>query len=103
AGDRAAAEGLIAKAIDAAPDEPRTWDLAIVLRDSWGASTEDEIRVASAVRGRRFPPLDLRTGTPGLALDIGSFRAYPLGGYVTGATRLRTEPPYPWVLQRALP
>ncbi|HEX7196932.1 MAG TPA: O-antigen ligase family protein [Candidatus Limnocylindria bacterium] len=103
AGDRAAAEGLLAEAIDAAPDEPRTWDLAIVLRDSWGASTVKEIRVASAVRGRRFPPRDLRAGTPGLALDIGSFRAYPLGGYVTGATRLRTDPPYPWVLQRALP
>ncbi|MDQ4035249.1 MAG: O-antigen ligase family protein [Chloroflexota bacterium] len=102
-GDRQAAERLIVEAIDAAPGEPRTWDLAIVMRDAWGVATDDEIRIATAVRGRRFPPRDARAGTPGLALDIGSFRAYPLGGYVTGATRLRTDPPYPWVLQRALP
>ena len=97
------AEPLVAEAIEAAPDAPRVWEIAIVLRDAWGRSTADDERIATVLRGRPFPPRNLEPGTPGLASDIGSFRDYPLGGLVTDATRLATRPPYPWILQGALP
>lgn len=102
-GEREAAEELVAAAIATVPTDPRTWDLAIALRDAWGASVAREVRIAGVVRGRPVPDRDAAIGRPGLLWDIGSFRIYPLGGFVADATRLGTRPPYPWVIEEALP
>ena len=64
---------------------------------------DEELEIASVVRGRPFPARDAEPTPPGLIFDIASFRAYPGDGLVSGAVRLRTEPPYPWVLGGLLP
>ena len=102
-GDRQQAERLLAAAIEAAPEEPRTWDIAIVLRNAWGQPIEDERRIASVVRGGPFPPHWFVGQIPRSSADIGSFRRYPRDGFVTDAIRTLTAPPYPWVLERVLP
>ena len=102
-GDRQQAETLLAAAIEAAPEEPRTWDIAIVLRNAWGQPIEDERRIASVVRGGPFPPHWFVGQIPRSSADIGSFRRYPRDGFVTDAIRTLTAPPYPWVLERVLP
>ena len=101
--ERAEAEQWLATALQARSEDVRTHDINVVLRSAWGEPTEDAIRVASAVRGRAFPSRDLEVGVPSTVLDIGSFRAYPLDGYVPAAFRLATRPPFPWTLERVLP
>ena len=102
-GDRQQAETFLASAIEAAPEEPRTWDIAILLRDRWGESIEDELRIASVVRGGPLPQRGFVGRIPRSSADIGSFRRYPRDGFVTDAIRTITAPPYPWVLERVLP
>ena len=40
---------------------------------------------------------------PSQTYDIATFRTYPADGFVSGAQRLGTSPPYPWILQQTLP
>lgn len=102
-GERAAAESHLAAAIESAPATIATWDVAIVLRDAWGESVEDERRIASVVRGRPFPQRDLEVDVATQSFDIGSFRASPRDGLVGDAIRPISMPPYPWVLAALLP
>jgi len=102
-GERDEGRALLARALDQHPDDIRTHDLAVILRDAWGEPIEETVRVASVVRGQPFPERDLVVGLPSTVLDIGSFRAYPLDGFVRSAVRLATRPPFPWSLQDILP
>lgn len=102
-GERDEAATWLERALEQRPDDVRTHDINVILRDAWGLPTDDAVRVASAVRGRPFPDRDLIVEVPRVSLDIGSFRAYPLDGYATSAVRLATRPPFPWTLQRVLP
>ena len=101
--ERADAEEWIERAIDAAPDGITTWDVTIVVRDHWGLPVDDEIAIAEVVRGRPFPDRNAPVRIPGQIFDIGSFRTYPSDGFVSGAQRLGTTPPFPWILARTLP
>ncbi len=102
-GERPEAEAWLGRAIDASPEAIATWDVAVVLRTHWGLGIERELAIASAVRGRSFPSPNGGPATPTVTYDIGSFRATPADGFVRGAQRLGTSPPYPWLLLRMLP
>jgi tetratricopeptide (TPR) repeat protein len=102
-GEREQAERWLSRAFDEHPDDNRTHDIAVILRDAWGEPIEETVRIASVVRGRPFPDRDLRPQVPRTVLDIGSFRAYPRDGFVTSAVGLGTRPPFPWTLQEVLP
>lgn len=102
-GERDEADRWIETAIDADPADIAAWDLAVVLRDHWGRSTEREREVAAVVRGRPFPDRDAEASLPSVSFDIATFRAVPRDGYVRSAIRLRPAPPYPWALQAILP
>ena len=80
-----------------------TWDVAIVLRDHWGLPIDDELAIAEVVRGAPFPNRNAPISMPSQIYDIATFRTYPADGFVSGAQRLGTSPPYPWILQRTLP
>jgi O-antigen ligase len=101
--ERAEAEEWLERAIDAAPDGITTWDVTIVLRDHWGLSVDEEIAIAGVVRGRPFPDRNAPVRVPGQIFDIATFRTYPADGLVSGAQRLGTSPPYPWILALTLP
>ena len=102
-GDREEAERWLAHALDEHPDDIRTHDIAVILRDAWGASIEESVRIASVVRGGPFPDRDPGSAVPRSILEVVSFRAYPRDGFVTSAVRLATRPPFPWTLQQVLP
>lgn len=102
-GERTEAEAMLAAAIERQPGDPRTWELAIVLRDAWGLPTDHERAVAAVVRGSEFPPRQVEPRVSGLVFDIASFRAYPRDGFVSDATRRFTDPSYPWILGELLP
>jgi hypothetical protein len=102
-GERSEAEELVTTAIEENPAEPRTWDIAIVLRDAWGQPVEDELRVASVVRGRSFPARQAVPRVVTISSDVAIFRAYPGDGLVMAAVRTFTDPPYPWLLAELLP
>ena len=97
------AEEWVARSLEDRPADIRTWDIAIVLRSAWGLDVSEETDIASVVRGGTFPSRDLEVPIPRSVLDIGSFRAYPRDGFVSGATRLVTRPPFPWTLGWTLP
>jgi hypothetical protein len=103
AGDRSAAEAALEAAISAHPDQPVTWQLAIVLRGHWGEPVDELVEIAEAVSGGPFLGRDQVTLVPSLTYDIASFRGVPLDGLLTDAERLRTTPPFPWILERLLP
>ncbi len=102
-GERSEAEEWLERAIDTAPDSIVTWDVAIVLRDHWGLPIDDELAIAEVVRGAPFPSRNAPISMPSQIYDIATFRTYPADGFVSGAQRLGTSPPYPWILQRTLP
>lgn len=102
-GEREEATSWLTSALDQHPDDIRTQDIAVILRDAWGEPIDEAVRIASAVRGRPFPDRDLEVRLPRTVLDIGSFRAYPRDGFVGSAVRLATRPPFPWPLQEILP
>ena len=102
-GEREEAEQWLARAFEEHPDDPRTHDIGVILRDAWGEPIEDAVRIASVVRGGPFPTLTATPSIPGSVGDVGSFRAYPRDGFVRSAVRLATRPPYPWILQEILP
>jgi tetratricopeptide (TPR) repeat protein len=101
--ERAEAEEWLERAIDVAPDSIVTWDVVVVVRDHWGLPVDDELAIASVVRGSSFPPRDAPVTVPSQVFDIASFRTYPADGFVGHAQRLGTSPPYPWILQETLP
>jgi hypothetical protein len=102
-GERAEAEAWLERAIDTAPDSVDTWDVAVVVRDHWGLPVDEELAIAGVVRGRAFPERVAPVVLQRQIFDIGAFRTYPADGFVAGARRLATNPPYPWLLRRALP
>lgn len=102
-GERAEAETWLDRATSSQPADIRTWDIAIVLRSAWGRDVSRETRIASVVRGGRFPPRDLQVGIPSRVADTAPWRYYPRDGYVTGVTRMSTVPPFPWPIARTLP
>ncbi len=102
-GERASAEEWLLTALVERPDDVRTHDINIVLRSAWGMPIDDAVRVAGVVRGRPFPDRDLVVEVPRVVFDIGSFRAFPLDGFVPSAVRLATRPPFPWTLANLLP
>jgi tetratricopeptide (TPR) repeat protein len=101
--ERTDAESWLARAIDAGPESIVAWDLAVVLHDHWGLPIDRDLAIAGAVRGRAFPERDVAPAVQGQILDIAAFRAYPADGFVSGAHRLGTRPPYPWILQEVVP
>jgi tetratricopeptide (TPR) repeat protein len=103
AGDRSASEASLEAAMAADADLPITWQLAIVLRAHWGEPVDELVRIAEAVSGGPFLGRAQVTRTPSLTYDIASFRGVPLDGLLPGAERLRTAPPFPFVLERLLP
>lgn len=103
AGDRSEAEAALEAATVADADQPVTWQLAILLRSHWGQPTDELVRIAEAVSGGPFAGPDQVTRIPSLTYDLASFRAMPLDGLLPGAERLRTRPPFPWILERLLP
>jgi O-antigen ligase/tetratricopeptide (TPR) repeat protein len=103
AGDRPAAEASLEAAMAADPDQPVTWEIAVVLHAHWDEPIDELVRIGEAVRGGPFPGRDQVTLIPSLTYDIASFRGVPLDGLLTGAERLRTAPPFPWILERLLP
>ena len=102
-GERAAAEPLLDEAIEARPEDPVPWLIAIVLRDHWGEPVDGELRAWEALTGGPFPTRDELPVRASRTDDIASFRAYPGDELVAGAERLETDPIWPWVLARTLP
>ncbi len=103
AGNRSAAEASLDTAIATRADQPITWQLAIVLRTHWGEPVGELIRIAEGVSGGPFLGRDQVAFTPSLTYDIASFRGVPLDGLLPDAERLRTTPPFPWILEPLLP
>jgi tetratricopeptide (TPR) repeat protein len=103
AGDRPAARASLEAAVAANPEQPVTWQLAIVLHAHWGEPVDDLVGVAEAVSGGPFLRRDQVARVPSLTYDIGSFRGVPLDGLLPDAERLRTTPPFPWILEPLLP
>ncbi|HYI65588.1 MAG TPA: O-antigen ligase family protein [Candidatus Limnocylindrales bacterium] len=101
-GEREEADRWLTIALDEHPDDIRTHDIAVILRDAWGEPIVEAVRIASVVRGRPFPDRDLEIGVPRTVQEIVSFRAYPRDGFVRSAVRLATRPPFPWILQGVL-
>ncbi|MGI8657444.1 MAG: O-antigen ligase family protein [Candidatus Limnocylindria bacterium] len=101
-GEQTEARTWMARTLERQPEDVRTNDINVVLRTAWGETTADAIRVAAAVRGGSFPARDGIAEIPRNSFDIGSFRAYPLDGFVPSAVRLATRPPYPWILEQVL-
>ncbi len=102
-GEEADSDAWLERAIASTPEESLTWELAVVLRDHWGRSTDRERRIAEAVRGGPFPPREATTGLPSITWDIASFRGWPLDGLVLEADRVRPELNFPWALEAVLP
>jgi tetratricopeptide (TPR) repeat protein len=102
-GEEAEADSQLERAIDAAPDEPLTWELAVVLRSHWGRSTTGELRIAEAVRGGPFPPREVSDAMPTITWDIASFRGWPMDGLALEANRVRPPLNFPWALETVLP
>ncbi|HSK93783.1 MAG TPA: O-antigen ligase family protein [Candidatus Angelobacter sp.] len=102
-GERSAAEPLLAEAIEARPDDPLPWQLAIVLRDAWGEPIDEELRAWRSLTGRPFPARDEVPTRPVRSDDIASFRSFPGDELVDRAERLETDPIWPWILVEMLP
>jgi tetratricopeptide (TPR) repeat protein len=101
--ERDEAEALLERAIAESPASAATWDIAIVLRDAWGEDVSDEIRIATVVRGRRFPERQVEIDIARTSFDISIFRVYPRDGFVRDAARFIPARPYPWILGEVLP
>ncbi|MDQ2673701.1 MAG: O-antigen ligase family protein [Chloroflexota bacterium] len=102
-GEEAEADAELERAIDAAPEEPLTWELAVVLRSHWGRPVTDEVRIAEAVRGGPFPARETSEALPTITWDIASFRGWPMDGLALDADRVRPPLNFPWALEAVLP
>jgi tetratricopeptide (TPR) repeat protein len=100
--DRDDAELWLERGLAEHPEDIRTPDIAVILRDAWGEPTEQSISIAEVVRGRPFPDREPGAG-PRSVRDVGSLRTYPADGFVTSAMRMTTRPAFPWALQLILP
>jgi hypothetical protein len=101
AGDLPAARGAIALAMREAPGDPVTWDLIALLRRHWGEDDSSALRVGAVTSGG-----PLAAGPPemvSMTSDIAALRNYPADAMVSGAQRLLTDGPWPWVLDPLLP
>ena len=100
-GNRHDALGSLATAQSSAPDNPLTWDIAIVLQRHWGEDASHAEAVDRALRGG-----PLATGPPQparLVWDVASFRPFPADGLVSSARRLLATAPWPSTLDPLLP
>ena len=102
-GDRTRARAAMEAAIEAEPGQSVTWELAIVLAEHWGEPIDRLLRIGEVVRGGRFPDVDHVSRTPRFTWDLASFRGVPLDGLPPDAVRMRTTPPFPWILLEELP
>lgn len=102
-GERPEAEAWLARAMETTPAEPLTWELAAVLHEHWGRPSDAELRIAEVVRGGPLPGRAARSRVPRLTHDLAGFRAVPMDGLAPAAERLRTIPPFPWILEELLP
>jgi O-Antigen ligase len=102
-GDRDAAERELDTAIATEVDVMLTWEVALVLRRSWGVDTTATERIWKALRGVGPPSPDAGPRRPRLTYDITTFRAYPLDGLLDGAEHLVAPRPWPWPLEELLP
>jgi tetratricopeptide (TPR) repeat protein len=101
--ERQEATEWLDRALASGRDEGFSWQLAVVLLDHWGQSTEVERRVAEVVRGSPLPPerqLDRRMEP---SRDLASFRTVPLDGLLLDARRADPPIPVPWALRQVLP
>lgn len=102
-GQESEADVWLERAIASAPDEPLTWEVAVVLREHWNRATDEERRIAEAVRGGPFPAREASDTLPTITWDIASFRGWPLDGLALEAVRVRPELNFPWALEAVLP
>ena len=102
-GDDHDARDAIESAIATTPDQPLTWDVAVVLASHFGDPMGELLRVAAVARGGPFPDRDVTNITPRLSYDLAVFRSIPADGMLPEVERLRTRPPWPWILEDALP
>jgi tetratricopeptide (TPR) repeat protein len=100
---RAEAEEWLDRALAGGRDEGFSWQLAVVLRDHWGHSTEVERRVAEVVRGTPLPPERRVERRIEPSRDLASFRTVPLDGLLVDARRPDLPIPVPWALRQVLP
>ena len=103
AGDRAEAEAAIGRAIASDPGRTLTWEVAVVMAEHSGEPTDRLVRIGELVRNGRFPAPDDIRRTPRESLDLATFRGVPLDGLLPDADRIRTTPPFPWMLLELLP
>ena len=103
AGNDAGARDAIESAISAAPDQPLTWDIAVVLASHRDDPIGELLRIGAVARGGPFPERDVTNITPRLSYDLAVFRSIPADGMLPQVERLRTRPPWPWILEAALP
>jgi O-antigen ligase/tetratricopeptide (TPR) repeat protein len=102
-GEEAEADAWLERGIAAVPEEPLTWELAVVLRGHWGRPTERERRIGEVVRGGPFPARQASEALPTITWDIASFRGFPIDGLVLDADRVRPPQNFPWALEAVLP
>jgi tetratricopeptide (TPR) repeat protein len=96
-GETAEADRALADAMASQPESVVTWDLAVLIGERRGLDTARERRLGQVIRGSALTTE--AGGIPGLTFDVGTFRVYPLDGYVRQAQRLIPDPPWPWVLE----
>jgi tetratricopeptide (TPR) repeat protein len=99
-GDTASARLAVAEAIRETPDDVITWDLVALLRRYWGEDDALALRVGAVTRGGSLSskPAAIVASTR----DIAALRAIPADGLVSGAQRLLSPSPWPWVLEPLL-
>lgn len=99
-GHRQAALALADRLEDARPASAATWQLIALVRGADGQNIDHELAVARVASGRPLPEGPARM--PRSISDIASFRAYPVDGLVSEATRLLPDEAWPWVLEPLL-
>jgi Flp pilus assembly protein TadD len=99
-GDEASGRKAVAAATREARGDSITWDLVALLQRHWGDDDSVALRVGAVTRGGR---LAVRPATIVASIrDIAALRAVPADGLVSGAQRLLSPSPWPWVLEPLL-
>ena len=99
-GDTASARQALAVAIRETPGDPITWDVDALLRRHWGQDDAVALRVGALTRGRPLASGPARIAA--LTRDLAALRAIPADGLVSGAQRLLSPGPWPWVMEPLL-
>ena len=99
-GDTASARTAMAAAMREARGDTITWDLVALLQRHWGEDDSAALRIGAVTRGGRLStkPATIVASTR----DIAALRALPADGLVSGAQRLLSPSPWPWVLEPLL-